>query len=507
MKLLLFRPNSEVYSALPPLGFLSLAAYLRQYGGHEVRIFDGRLKCASDSGIAGQVEDFQPDIIGVGLLSMERQVGHHALLYLRKKFPQTPLIMGGPYPTSEPLDALKNEAVDFLVQNEGEIPALNLLNAMQYGGDFSTIRGLVYRRQGEVVINAPEDFIEDLDSIPDYAWDLIHLPDYYQCKGRGTQMNIYKKYVESAPLQVTRGCPYQCTYCQNFMGRKFRRRSAERVIEELRFLKRTYGVREIEFIDDTFNLNLKYAKNFYRALIDADLGLYYSYPNGLRADRMDEELVDLMKQAGVFRIVYGIESGSPRIQKTMKKNLDLEKARQMIALTAGKNISVGSFYMLGFLDETEEEMRRSINFAVESKAHTASFFLLNPYPNTEIYRQALEAGYQLQDTKYGHYYSLCSNISKVSAERILSLRNYAYRRFFFNPVRLIRLTRTTPFMLFFFKIMIIGIYMLFVKVKEDKRTPIGSSSDEGIYKKSWVLRLLYRHTGLSNTGKTAVKLK
>jgi|GEM_PF-1372265 len=134
MKLLLFRPNTEVLTALPPLGFLSLAAYLRHFGGHEVRIFDGRLKCAVNSDIGRQVEEFQPDIIGIGLLSMERQAGHQALKYLRKNFPKATLIMGGPYPTSEPLDAIQNEAVDFLVQSEGEIPALNLFNYLQNPG-------------------------------------------------------------------------------------------------------------------------------------------------------------------------------------------------------------------------------------------------------------------------------------------------------------------------------------------------------------------------------------
>lgn len=314
-------------------------------------------------------------------------------------------------------------------------------------------------------------------------------------------MNIYKKYIESAPLQTTRGCPYQCTYCHNLMGRKLRRRSVGRVIEELRLLKQQSGVREIDFVDDAFNLNIEYAKNFYREIIRANLNLNYSYPNGLRADRMDEELVDLMKKAGVNRVVYAVESGSPRIQKLVKKNLDLAKTKEMIALTAKKGISVGSFYMMGFLDETEEEMRTTIDFAIKSQAHTASFFLLNPYPNTEIYKQAVEAGYRLQDTKYGHYYSLCSNISKVPTDTILRYRNYAYRRFFLNPIRMFRFFRTTPTGLFFFKMAIIALYMFFMKVEEDKRKPVGAESTEGIYKKSWIFKLIYKGTGLEKQEK------
>lgn len=109
---------------------------------------------------------------------------------------------------------------------------------------------------------------------------------------------------------------------------------------ELQHLKSKYAVKEIEIVDDSFNLNVKRAKDLFQAVIDSSLDLYFSFPNGLRADVMDEELVGLMKKAGIYRLVYAIESGSPRVQKAMKKNLNLEKARRIIAYTARKGISV-----------------------------------------------------------------------------------------------------------------------------------------------------------------------
>jgi hypothetical protein len=180
----------------------------------------------------------------------------------------------------------------------------------------------------------------------------------------------------------------------------------------------------------------------------------------------------------------------------VKKNLNLARAQEMITYTAKKGISVGSFYMLGFLDETEEEMWMTINFALKSKAHTASFFLLNPFPNTEIYNQAIAAGHNLADTKFAHYYSLSSNISRVPSRKILKFRNIAYRRFFLNTIRMFRFFLTTPTKIFFFKKVLIALFMFIVQVQEEKRAPVGDEKVEGVVKQSLLLKLIYSGTRL-----------
>lgn len=211
MKFLLFRPNSEVINALPPLGFLSLAAYLREKEGHEIRIYDGRLHCAALNDYIQQVEHFQPDFVGIGLLSIERLVGHQALSRIRKNFPGVTTVMGGPYATSETNDAMQNPDLDFLVMGEGEIVAQNLLRMLNQRGDFSEVKGIAFRRNGEIVVNPREETMEDLDQIPMNARVLVNLPDYHHGRGRLVHMNIHKKFNESAPIMTSRGCPYQCT--------------------------------------------------------------------------------------------------------------------------------------------------------------------------------------------------------------------------------------------------------------------------------------------------------
>ena len=177
--------------------------------------------------------------------------------------------------------------------------------------------------------------------------------------------------------------------------------------------------------------------------MEEKLNLKFSFPNGLRADCMDEELIDKMKEAGCYRVNYAIESGAERLQKQMKKNLKLERAMEIINYTAKKNISIGGFFMLGFQDETEEEMKRTIDFALKSRCHTASFFILTPFPGTEMYQQAIDAGFDMEAI-YSDYGAVSANISKVPSDRILKMRRDAFRRFYFNPRRIWSIFRTTP---------------------------------------------------------------
>ena len=244
-------------------------------------------------------------------------------------------------------------------------------------------------------------------------------------------------------IQTTRGCPYRCNYCHNLFGKKLRKRSVENVISELRLMKDKYNVEEVEIIDDIFNLDIERAKQIFRRIIEEELDINFRFPNGLRSDRMDEELLDLFKEGGVFRLVFAIESGTPRIQKLIKKNLNLEKARQNIALAAKRNFSMGGFFMLGFLDETEEEVWNTINFALKSQLQTAAFFVVTPFPNTEIWKQAQEMGCNLT-ADYANYQKVSANVSRVPTKRLEKLRQLAFRRFYLNPIRLWNFMRTTP---------------------------------------------------------------
>jgi radical SAM superfamily enzyme YgiQ (UPF0313 family) len=433
------------------MGILTLAAYFREKSPHAVGIFDGRAQAATIPQLVEKAVEFQPDVVGISIFSMERLEGHEAAQEIKRALPGVTIVMGGPYPTTEYREVLQNPAVDFAVIGEGELSGMELLNALGQGQLPQSISGVAWRRDGSAICPEVREFIEDLDSIPHPAWDLLDLEFYFYNPHKPAPMNLYQKNVRSAPVFTSRGCPYRCVYCHNLFGKKLRRHSIGYILDEIAYLKNEKGVAEIEVTDDIFNLDPEWTKQFIQAVIARDLKLNFCYPNGLRADRMTEEIIDLLVQMGTYRIVYAVETGSPRVQRAIRKNVDLEKARHYINYTADQGISVGSFFILGFLDETEEEMRQTINFACTAKLSTASFFILTPFPGTEVYQQALARHLLVDQATYTHYYALSANLSKVPDRKLLRLRSWAYLRFYGNPLRLWRMLRTTPLHRHFFR--------------------------------------------------------
>ena len=483
MKILLYRPDSGIYTVLPPIGLMALVSYIEANSSHEAHIFDGREACATDRQLLDRIAEVQPNVVGLSILTMERTEGHHTVSVIKKAHPEITVVMGGPYVTSDLDDAMQNPGIDFAVAGEGEIPIVKLLDALDSGKSTADIKGVAYSHNGKIIYPGMENFIDDLSSLPQIAWERIDLERYFFNKKRPTPMNLHVKSSRSAPILTTRGCPYRCTYCHNLFGKKLRQRSVDHVLREIRYLKEHKEVEEIEIIDDVFNLDLSRAREFCRRVIDEKLNLHFSFPNGLRADRAPHDLIDLMVEMGTYRIVYAVESGSPQIQKEMRKNLKLDKAREAIDYTASKGISVGGFFILGFLNETEEQARMTIDFACSGKLSTASFFILAPFPNTEIFHQAQTAGYKLSDTSLTHYYALGTNISKMTDKRLHQLVNYAYRRFYLHPARLWRFFRTTPWRRFFFRKLYIAMLFFFKKFKAEKKTSV-EQAENGKWKRS-----------------------
>lgn len=445
MRVLFLRPDSGIMSSAPPMGLLSLTAYLRKYGDYEISIIDARATLMTAEQVKPLIKEQNPDIIGLTAFSVERKQAHELVRVAKELFPHVPVIMGGPYVTGEWETVIADRNVDYAVIGEGETTLLNLLKNIEEGVKYPELKGIAYRENDDIRFLGFPEFITDLDTIPMSAWEAIDLEFYFNNKKKRASMNPHPKSSRSIPFFTTRGCPYHCTYCHNVFGKRIRKRSVEHVMDELIYLKRNHNIKEIDIIDDIFNLDKERVHRICDRMIEEKLNLGIAFPNGLRTDIMDEELVDKLVAAGAYRFIYAIESGSPRIQKLVKKNLNLKKARHIVNYTASKNVSVGGFFMLGFLEETEEEMRMTIDFAVKSKMVTASFFILQPFPNTEIYNQAIELGYSLPKKQQEQYYGVTYNISKVPKENIDKLRNWAVRKFYFDPWRVYRFFRTTPF--------------------------------------------------------------
>jgi anaerobic magnesium-protoporphyrin IX monomethyl ester cyclase len=456
-RFLFLRANSRLPRTLP-LGLMSIAAYLRQRwddargDGCDVRVLDMRVHDMSVEEARLEIAAYRPDVVGITALSLEARAAHGMLAVVREACPQCLTVIGGPYPTATPELALADPRLDYAVLGEGEETACELFDALvgDSGREAKDIAGLAYRDAGgEVVQTAPRPPILDLESLPWPAYDLVDMEAYFS--QLHTHLSPQQAHARYAPVFTSRGCPYRCIYCQHMFGRQIRYRSPDRVLAQVRHLVETYGVREIHFEDDSFNVDLDRAKRIFDLLAQSGMGLKIAFPNGVRGDRVDEDLIAKGKAAGLYSIAFGIESASPRILSMIHKSLSLDQVSRAIDLADRYGVWSIGFFMLGFPGETREEMEQTIDFAVRSRLTTASIHSVIPLPATPLWdlvahslpEQAAHAGLLDAATQYDFEFT-GKPLAAVSAEEFQALFTRAFRRFYFRPRRLWHLWALHP---------------------------------------------------------------
>lgn len=438
-----------------PLGIMALDAFLRTKGYEDIHLHDMRLQRETPTQTVARVLALRPDVVGLSALTVEKEATHQLAGLIKRYAPETTVVLGGPYATSAKTTAMRDPAIDYAVVGEGEFTFHELLETLRSGGDVSAVRGMLYRAQGAVHATPARPFVQDLDTLPLPSWDRIDMAAY--------QRVGCVDHLSGRPWVVfytSRGCPFRCTYCHDVFGKKFRARSPAKVVEEMELLYTRHGVREFHFYDDIFNFDKARVLEICR-LIKAkrwrDVSL--QFPNGVRADMMDIEMLRALKEAGTIRLCYAIESASPRIQKQVKKHLKLDKVRQLIDDTDRLGMLSHGFFMLGFPGETREEIRATIAWALASKLHTAAFFLVCPFEGTPLSEAYVAPAREVHGAEWQYYHAPFS-LSAVPAEELKQLQREAYLRFYLDPVRMARFASRLPhkrvflrFVPMFFKIL------------------------------------------------------
>jgi len=415
-----------------PLGLLYLTSALRTKGNHEIELLDMRLREPPIEDAVNTALAFNPDIIGFSTLSLENSIVAEMVEKIKAKRPEVVTVMGGPHVSTLGLEILDDPNIDYLVFGEGEETFPELVDAITDGKNPAAVKGIGYRENGEAVKTEDRELILDLDTLNHPAWDILDIEPYYDVPN----FNIVVAHRRMMPIFTTRGCPYQCTYCHNIFGKKTRMRSAENVLEEIQFLHDNYGIREFQVIDDVFNISKQRAEKICDLIINSGMKIYLSFPSGLRGDILDEQTLRKFKQAGVFKINYAIETASPRIQQLVKKRVKLDKLREVIALTHKVGIWAHGFFMLGFPTETKEEVEMTIDYACSSKLNTAGFFVLQPYPGTDIWNQIREMGIDLEfNAETMNYFQSNYKVSELTPDELAQAVKRANRRFYINPAR------------------------------------------------------------------------
>ncbi len=432
----------------PPIGLGYLASVLRK-NGFSVQILDYDFEFRDKNQFRERIKELRPDLVGIHGLSFYVPPCFEIAGIVKKINPDCHVTIGGPHANGLPEHCLSSRDVDSVVIGEGEKTILELAQALGNGRDFSAIKGLGFRTNTGIRINPAREMIQDVDSIPYPAFDLFCLEKYYDHPDPHGMVPRHRRYM---PVLTSRGCPFQCIYCHQTLGKGFRPRSPENIIGEMELLYHQYQIREFHIEDDVFNLKMDRAKQILELMIRKKMKVSVQLPNGIRIDCVDKELAFLLKKAGVFMTAVGVESGSPEILKAMKKGLNPEKIEKGIEILKRQGILVWGYFMLGFPGETRAQMEETIKLACRLPLHFVSFSIVTPFPGTELF-EAIRG--RIDITKYFSIRLNYSNpqvqLSEVPASQMGEIKRQALRRFY-SPRRILRIAShiATPQDIFFY---------------------------------------------------------
>ncbi len=365
-----------------PLGLMYLSAYVREHiPDMEIRIFHTVTVPDAREHVKKLMDEFSPDLVGLRSLSLFQQQFCQISETVRAGWPDVSIVGGGPYVTASYEDILQRGLIDIAVLEEGEVTFVELINRLSE--DMKTpddIDGTAVINEGTIKLNAKRKLVEDLDVLPFPDYSTINLEDY-----AGFSNHAFQSANQCAFIYSSRGCPYKCYYCHEALIKTVRRRSPDNVFNEIAEHYHKRSIRNFVFVDDIFNVPQKVGKAILRKIVDQLPDVSLNFPNGLRADQLDDEFLDLLEAAGTTHLALAVETASPRLQKVVGKNLRIEKTREVIQ-KASKRFITGAFFMIGFPTETKEEAQQTINFAKEFQHLVQPVLsIVRVYPGLPLY--------------------------------------------------------------------------------------------------------------------------
>lgn len=426
----------------PPLGLLSLAAYARaaRPGSFAFEVHDTYFFAPDET--ARWLGRFAPNVVALSGLTVDAEALAQAAGLVRATLgPLVPVLLGGPHASAYPEACLAIPGVTAVVAGEGEAAFLDLLEHAAGRLAAAAVRGAWWRDAAGLVL-APAPLLPlDVTTLPTPAYDLVDVQMYASIPNTvGTILLPPHRYL---PLFLTRGCPYHCTYCHNIFGRRFRALSVERVVDLVHDLSERYGVTHFHFYDDVFNAERARFLAVWRELARRRLGLRFYFANGLRFDTLDREQLEAMKEAGVAYVAAAIESASPRLQASLKKRVKLPKLLANVDIADEIGLFTTGFMMLGFPDETRDEMELTIRTAAESRLHYVYFSVLNPYEGTPLGAELRAQGVDVSADEMVGYSSPGKNFAGLPPDEFRELLRSAYRRFW-TPSRFVAFLARHP---------------------------------------------------------------
>lgn len=384
----------------------------------------------SDDDILARIRDYAPDLVGLSCIFSSQYTVIKDLAKRIKTEISSDIILvtGGTHPSFLPEKTLTETVFDYVVLGEGELGLRAIIEAHNTGGDVSAIDGIAFRTGDRVQVNPRTTWIEDLDTIPFPARDLLPMEKYFEIN---LPMALHWRRRRNTSIVSSRGCPYSCPFCSSYKhwGSRYRKRSVENVLAEIRHLKELFDVRELKWQDDNLTADRKRAQDLFSGMIDQNLAMPWNTPNGIALWTLDKDLLTLMKKSGCYEITLAVESGDPTsFEKFVKKPFTLEKVKDVAAQARQVGITTVAYFISGFPGETMAQIKASMRFARKLRVDYLVPFVYNPLPGSELWQQCIDEGHICEEYAYdeaNNYFmggaSLSSQPDKTEMYRVKAM--------------------------------------------------------------------------------------
>jgi anaerobic magnesium-protoporphyrin IX monomethyl ester cyclase len=427
-----------VPTMIPPLGLAYVAAALEK-AGFQVEILDNYQLNKSLDFVKLEIKRLAPKIVGITCSSLTYQRCVETAKAVKEVLPSCKVVVGGWHPSYMPDSMLQHPEIDYVVMGEGEHAMVELTTLITKGDDdgtIATIPGVACIYKGKTIKNAPK-FIGDLDQVPFPAWHLL-------------PMHIYDRkidYLSARPIDVVnviRGCPYDCAYCEikKLWGSKWRAFSPHRVVEEIDYLVKNYGSKGIYFIDDNFTIQKRHTVEICHLLKKCKLDIEWACDT--RVDLISRDLLREMKDAGCRTIFFGIQSGSSRILKKLNTHITTEQVVQAFKLCREEGIQIACSFMLGIPGETVNDMEVTFRFAKKLDPDWCTFYVFIACPDSNLYEEVLQRG--LYDRKED--FLAYVKTEDFNYELVVEIQQRFQKGFNTSPKRLLRRIKRQGFLTF-----------------------------------------------------------
>lgn len=415
----------------PPLGLLYIASYLKANSAHTVTVIDSEIERLDYHALKLRLEGLKPDLVGIQVLTFTLIDALKTAAIVKELSKDIPVVFGGPHVTIFPAESLAHKDVDYIVRSEGEISFKELLDNMKDSSRLSSVRGIGFKRGSAMTVTEEPSFIRDLDSLPMPDRRLTPYQKYY---------SLLSKNFPITTMMTSRGCPYNCIFCER-MGKTFRAKSPEKIIAEIEDCL-SLGIKEIFFHDDTFTVDKK--RVFRICEMISERGLKFDWDARVRVDTVNAELLKAMKKAGCRRISFGVESGSSKVLKKLRKGITLGQVTAAFEYAQKSRIQTLADFMIGSPGETEDDVSKTMDLAKKLHPDYVQFSITTPYPGTDLYRDAISSGMVKSDVWKEFAVDPKSDFKPplwteyFSREELLKMSDKAYKSFYLSPGFMIR---------------------------------------------------------------------